>query len=232
MAAVGEDALPERSRNFGLDAYGKDWYWGHMDSEVEPPEKCPGWLNTATMPLKLMSHADYFRDFARFAACKTFLDDRGKNERQSDGGCPFLGGTAYMRHRDVKSRLERVVPEHVKGEVTRKNELGYFELQDNVFPETGGLTLGGSVEEHRLQRKWVEFMLSPERLPDRNGWLKEIKTFLGSRQKVKMKADVERWWQQMLWKHVLKKDVTEEFAGEFNTFQEQWLMGGVLAFGS
>merc|ERR1719491_2414599 len=57
----GGTGLQEEER-LGYDDFCKDWYWGHMDSETEPPERPPGWLNTAPLPLKFMRHADYYRD--------------------------------------------------------------------------------------------------------------------------------------------------------------------------
>jgi len=216
------------------------WYWGHADSEVEPPNAAPTWLDVATVPLMVLPDAAYWRDFARFALCPTFLEARARGHKS--GGCPFLGGTAYVRHADVRRMLAALPEGFEKGALSRRNELGYFRMKSDAFPGAerttaqgrsylagaGTLSLGAGLEEHRVARRWLEHLLDPRRLPKREAWMREVEAFLGDREKVKLKNDVAPWWQEMMWKHVLGKDISREDAEAFVDFQNQWVISGNL----
>eukprot|EP00931_Biecheleriopsis_adriatica_P033221 TRINITY_DN19287_c0_g2_i1.p1 TRINITY_DN19287_c0_g2~~TRINITY_DN19287_c0_g2_i1.p1 ORF type:complete len:1157 (-),score=244.32 TRINITY_DN19287_c0_g2_i1:492-3911(-) len=226
----------------GSDAFSSHWYWGHADSQVEVPEKESLFTAGATLLLKASSHPKYYRDFARYMMCPSFLDAKARSHETP--GCPFLGGTAYLRHADVQRLLREAPDAHAKGKISRANELGYLLLTGDAFPgvqrtcENGQsmsvgratLGLGSSPEEHRAQRRWIEHLLHPSRVPDRQAWSQEVTAFLKGRRSVKVKGDIATWWQQMLWKHILQVEMSWEEADSLTDFQTAWLQSALVPF--
>eukprot|EP00927_Polykrikos_kofoidii_P003556 TRINITY_DN11429_c0_g1_i1.p1 TRINITY_DN11429_c0_g1~~TRINITY_DN11429_c0_g1_i1.p1 ORF type:complete len:1192 (-),score=142.78 TRINITY_DN11429_c0_g1_i1:30-3605(-) len=216
----------------GTDAFCDEWYWGHADSTVEPPEGVSVATNTLLLPLKLLPNEKFYHQFAKYVFCPSYLDNKQKG-KQFGEGCSFLGGTAFLRHADVKQKLERICTEHAEGSICRKNELGYLLLKSAAFPRTGCLGLGDPLEKKIKQRRWLEHLLKPSQLPDRNAWLREAKLFLLSmrqRGSFKVRKEVSSWWQRMLWKHILKIEMSEEESAAFVKFQMQWLQSAVAPF--
>lgn len=218
----------------GTDAVCDRWFWGHTDSKVEPPPDIPSLkLEAATLPLKLTgANSAFYQEFAKYVMCPHYLDRVAMGTAPASGqGCPFLGGKGFVRHADVSRQLEQVPADHASGAIDRKNELGYLLLQSEPFPG-GTLGLGNSVEDHRVQRRVFEHLLSAQRLPSRRDWVEEAKAFLLSRREQRafsVRKELAKWWQQMLWKHVLGDELTADEASAFVKFQSGWLSTALVA---
>jgi len=224
----------------GTDGVCQAWFWGHANSSQEPPPAVPAHVSLLTQPLRLANSGKYDQDFAEYAMCPHFLDKQAQNAAPGQG-CPFLGGQAFLRHDDVQQRLAQVPGEHVAGTITRKNELGYLILTDAAFLKADGkpggtLSLGNSVEDHRIQRQWIEKLLDPRKLPSREQWKDKVREFLEEKRshpnpeqrKFKFQSAVSTWWQRMLFKVILNADLTEKEAKEFVKFQKEWLVCSLL----
>mmetsp|Transcript_15068 Transcript_15068/g.40622 ORF Transcript_15068/g.40622 Transcript_15068/m.40622 type:complete len:1094 (-) Transcript_15068:78-3359(-) len=220
------------AKDVGYDSICDMWFWGHADSAKEVPEAVPMSLSLKTAPLLFTDNPPFYQEFAKYVLCPHFLDKQAKGAKPGHG-CPFLGGTAYLRHADVSKFLAEVPAQHASGEIERRNELGYLLLGGDAFPEPSRtLGLGNSVNDHRVQRKWFEHLLDPKRLPDRAGWIEEVKAFLASKRaerKFQVRKDVAKWWQQMLWKHILGETLSWEEASAFIKFQSQWLQCSITS---
>lgn len=236
-ALEGEADQELEDTDVGTDAICKSWFWGHADSEREPPGSVPSHLGVVTTPLRLGHEAAkgaFYQQFAQYVLCPHFLDKQAQGSRPGEG-CPFLGGTAYLRHADVSRLLAQVPTEHASGQISRGNELGYLLLKNDAFPsvngEPGTLGLGNSVEDHRVQRRWFEQLLHPSRIPSRAKLIDEVKELLADRavkRRFKVRSDIAKWWQQMLWKHVLGVRLSWEEARAYVKFQSQWLQSAIL----
>mmetsp|Transcript_91631 Transcript_91631/g.200871 ORF Transcript_91631/g.200871 Transcript_91631/m.200871 type:complete len:1147 (-) Transcript_91631:374-3814(-) len=221
-----EAALDE---DIGTDKICKDWFWGHADSEKEPPPRVPISTGLTTFPLRMAKEPDFHQQFAEYVLCPHWLDKQAQGTPQGQG-CPFMGGKAFLRNADVKKKLAEVPQQHASGEIVRGNELGYLLLQDETFPLTGSLGLGNSVENHRIQRRWLEHLLSPNRLITRRQWVGEVQNFLlkmRHQRSFRFRKEVSLWWFQMLWKHIAGIDITIDEAKDFEKFQSAWLQGAL-----
>jgi hypothetical protein len=226
----------------GTDAFCEKWYWGHADSSRQPPEEISFKMRAMLFPLKALPNQKFYHQFAEYVLWPSYLDSKARGA-PAGRGCPFLGGTAYLRHSEVKDKLARVSGEHASGAICRRNELGYLLLQPDAFPGSGCLGLGNPVETKRIQRKWLEHFLSPDRLPDRDGWFREAAVFLaqaaepkGEKRQAgqfKVRREVTAWWHEMLWRHVVKIELPAQGDSKcpykaFGDFQMQWLQSAVL----
>mmetsp|Transcript_22280 Transcript_22280/g.50957 ORF Transcript_22280/g.50957 Transcript_22280/m.50957 type:complete len:1024 (+) Transcript_22280:80-3151(+) len=232
QAAVAEkvnpvDLTPEQLEQLkaeggvGQDFSGGEWWWGHPFGSKEP-EDCGTVVKAATELLPA-----YHRDVLRLKACPTYMDHQAKKNPQAK--CPFMAAQFHLGHSDVQSLLKQCPHKHLKGEITRENELGYLLLADGAFPPDKTIGLGAPVDKHRTVRGHLMPLI--ERMPGFGGIMAEVQTFLAGRTKISLPDELDHWWCRMMWKHMLSKELTVKESQDFVSFRGNWLMAAVAQMG-
>jgi len=201
----------------GQDFSGGDWWWGHPFGKRDPPDISSAVeISTALLPT-------YHRDILRLKLCPSFLDHQAK--KSPEARCPFLGAQFHLAHEDVAKMLAECPHQHLKGQIERKNELGYLELTSAAFKRNGTLGLGLPVDKHRVVRKYSAPLIA--QIPGFGGMMQEMHNFLDGRQKVALPGDIDVWWCQLLWRYCVKREISVKEAEEFISFRQNWLVAAV-----